>query len=126
MSRGTTGLEEGSVTLVGRALDAVGQWEFDSGVVELPGGGSDGVFHGDGFNLHNLDLSVSGSVSAGHVRQELVYGTSPGKCTELLGNVVLSSAALVAQSNLEVLDGFRASIKDLEGEKIFATNTDRK
>jgi hypothetical protein len=114
VSRSTTGLEESGVTLVGGTQHTVGQGEFDPGVVELPGGSPDSVLDGNRLNLHNLNLPVGGSVSTSHVGQELVDGASSGNITELLGDVVLGSTALVSQSNLEVLDLLRAGIEDLD------------
>jgi hypothetical protein len=114
VSGSTAGLEESSITLVGGTQHTVSQGKFDSGVVELPGGGPHGILDGNGLNLHNLDLPVGGSVSASHVSQKLVDGASSGDITELLGDVVLGSTALVSQSNLEVLDLLRGGIEDLE------------
>lgn len=34
------------------------QRKFDSRIVELPSGGSDGVLNSDGLNFHDLNLSV--------------------------------------------------------------------
>src|SRR5690348_8992739 len=81
---GASGFEQRSVTLGRSTENSVRKRKPDLRVVELFRWCPDGVLGSNRLHLHNLQTSVSGSVSSGHVRQKLLNSTSTSYVTELL------------------------------------------
>ena len=101
---GALGLEGGAILTRRRREDTVGQGELEVLSEELLEVGTLGLGRLDGLHLEDLDARRGDAMLARHLRDELIHSADAGRVTELLPDVVVGRAALVAQRDAVVLE----------------------
>jgi len=96
--------EEGAVSLVGRADDAVGQGELETGDQDLLDVRATDISVGDLSDTDDLDRAGTGTVTGGHVGVASLNSGVAGQLTVLLVHVVGAGAGIVTDPDTEVLD----------------------
>jgi hypothetical protein len=92
------------VGLVGRADDAVGEGELDTGNQDLLDVGATDISVGDLSDTDDLDRAGAGAVAGSHVRVASLDGSVAGQLAVLLVHVVGARAGIVTDPDTEVLD----------------------
>ena len=112
-----TSQEAGLVLWLVVTEDSVWKWELDGSGDELLDVWSGDAGVAESADLDDLDGSEAGAMAGSHVLVELVDGSDSGDVTELLVDVVGSSARVVSAEDSEVLDLGWLLLVDLDDRK---------
>jgi hypothetical protein len=115
--RGARTHEESAVGLVGRADDAVGQGELDTGNQDLLDVGATNIGVGNLGNADDLDGAGASAVAGSHVGVAGLDSGVAGQLAVLLVHVVGAGAGIVTDPDTEVLDLKGLLLVDLLQEK---------